>query len=66
MAIECNIAATILSASTRSVGDKSYGYMLLEIPGGPDELATAVKYLRKESNVSVQVEVDYAVKEGQA
>ena len=66
MAIECNIAATILSASTRSVGDKSYGYMLLEIPGGPDELATAVKFLRKESNVSVQVEVDYAVKEGQA
>ena len=66
MAIECNIAASILSASTRSVGDKAYGYMLLEIPGGPDELATAVKFLRKESNVSVSVDVDYAVKEGQA
>ena len=66
MAMECNIAASILSASTRSVGEKSYGYMLLEIPGGPDELATAVKYLRKEPSVSVQVEVDYAAEEGQA
>ncbi len=35
MAINCGIAASILGASTRSVGDKAYGYMLLEIPGGP-------------------------------
>ena len=29
MAIDCGIAASILGASTRSVGDKAYGYMLL-------------------------------------
>ncbi|MGN0745077.1 MAG: methionine ABC transporter ATP-binding protein [Aristaeellaceae bacterium] len=59
MAMNCGIAASILGASTRSVGDKAYGYMLLEIPGGPTELATAVNFLRKTPDVSVQVEVDY-------
>ena len=63
MAIKCGIAASIIGASTRSVGDKAYGYMLLEIPGGPNELATAVNFLRETPNVSVQVEVDYAAKE---
>ena len=63
MAIKCGIAASILGASTRSVGDKAYGYMLLEIPGGPNELATAVNFLRETPDVSVQVEVDYAAKE---
>ncbi|HCT16101.1 MAG TPA: ABC transporter, partial [Ruminococcaceae bacterium] len=33
MAIEKNIAADILSASTRSIGGKAYGNMLLGIPG---------------------------------
>ena len=66
LAMECGIAPSILSASTRSVSDKAYGYMLLEIPGGPDELATAVKYLRRTPGVTVQVEVEYAAKEAQA
>ena len=66
LSIECSIAPSILSASTRSVGDKAYGYMLLEIPGGPDELAMAVKYLRATPGVTVQVEVEYAAKEAQA
>ena len=65
MAIDCGIPASILSASTRSVGEKVYGYMLLEIPGGPDELAKAVKYLNATPDVSVSVEVSYA-KEGAA
>ena len=64
MAMECNIPASIMSASTRSVGDKVYGYMLLEIPGGPDELAMAVKYLKNVPGVKVQVEVAYRAKEG--
>jgi len=63
MAMEAGIAASILGASTRSVGDKAYGYILLEIPGGPDELAKAVNFLRSTPDVSVQVEVDYAAKE---
>lgn len=63
MAMDCGIAASILSASTRSVGDRAYGYMLLEIPGGPDDLARAVNYLRQTPDVTVQVEVEYAAKE---
>ena len=65
MAMDCGIAASILGAPTRSVGDKAYGYMLLEIPGGPDELATAVNFLRMTPDVTVQVEVEYAAKEGE-
>ena len=65
MAMNCGIAASILGASTRSVGDKAYGYMLLEIPGGPDELATAVNFLRRTPDVTVQVEVEYSAKEGE-
>ena len=59
MAIDCRIAANILSASTRTLNDKIYGNMLLSIPGGPDELAAAVKYLNKAPNVTVQVDVEY-------
>ena len=64
MAMEAGIAASILGASTRSVGDRAYGYILLESPGGPDELARAVKFLRETPDVTVQVEVDYEAKEG--
>ena len=60
MAMECGIAANILGASTRTVGNREYGYMLIEIPGGPDELAAALKYIGKVPNVSVQVEAQYA------
>ena len=63
MAMDCGIAANILGASTRTVGKREYGYMLLEIPGGPDELARAVKYISGVPNVTVQVEVEYAAKE---
>ena len=62
MAIDCRIAANILSASTRTLNDKIYGNMLLSIPGGPDELATAVKYLNKAPNVTVQVDVEYTAR----
>ncbi len=63
MAMEAGIAASILGASTRSVGERAYGYILLEIPGGPDELAKAVNFLREAPDVTVSVEVDYAAKE---
>ena len=53
------IPANILAATTRTVGGKVYGTMLLNIPGGPDELATAVKYLSKAQSVTVQVDVEY-------
>ena len=34
--------------------------MLLNIPGGPDELAQAVAYLRRTPDVVVQVDVEYS------
>ncbi len=60
MAIDCGVAANILSATTRTLGGKVYGNMLLNIPGGPDELAAAVKYLSATPSVTVQVDVEYA------
>ena len=63
MAIDCGIAANIIHASTRSVGERVYGYMLLKIPGGPDVLAQAVKYLSANPDVTVMVEAEYAAKE---
>ena len=64
MAMDCGIAANILGASTRTVGKREYGYMLIEIPGGPDELAKALKYIAGAENVAVQVEAEYQAKEG--
>ena len=66
MAVECGILASILGASTRSVGDKAYGYILLEIPGTPDDLAKAVSYLSRMPDVTVQVEAEYSAKEAEA
>ena len=63
MAMDKMIPANILAATTRTVGGKVYGTMLLNIPGGPDELAEAVKYLQNTPDVTVQVEVEYAPKE---
>ncbi|MBE5804289.1 MAG: ATP-binding cassette domain-containing protein [Clostridiales bacterium] len=65
MAMEVGVAASILGASTRSVGERAYGYILLEIPGGPDELAKAVNFLRATPDVTVSVEVNYAAKEAE-
>ena len=64
MAMEVGVAASILGASTRSVGERAYGYILLEIPGGPDELAKAVNFLRSTPDVTVSVEVDYGENKG--
>ena len=66
MAVDCGIMASIISASTRSVGGKVYGFMLLEIPGGPDGLAKAVKYLSARPDITVQVEVEYGGREAKA
>ena len=63
MAMECGIAANILGASTRTVGKREYGYMLIEIPGGPEELGKALKYISAVPDVAVQVEAEYSGKE---
>ena len=66
MAVETKILPSILSASTRTVGGNAYGYMLLEIPGGPEEMAKAVGYLSKIPDIVVQVEAEYGAGEGDA
>lgn len=47
MAIEINVAASILSASTRNIGGRVYGNMLLGIPGGEKPLSDTLNYLHK-------------------
>lgn len=54
MAIEKNIAANILSASTRCLGDKVYGNMLLGIPGGNGQASEAIEYLQKVEDIIVE------------
>lgn len=51
MAIDCGIAANILGASTRCIGDKVYGNMLLGISGGEDNVLRAKEYLQKTDDV---------------
>ncbi len=54
MAIEENIAASILSASTRSIGDKAYGNMLLGISGGGEQTQRALDYLGSIPDIFVE------------
>ena len=54
MAIDCGIAESILTASTKSIGDKAYGNMILGIPGGADALARAMQYLKAIPDILVE------------
>lgn len=54
MAMEENIMASILFASTRSLGDKAYGNMLLGISGGKEQIEKAVAYLRRIPDIHVE------------
>ncbi len=54
MAMHENIAASIVSASTRSIGGKTYGNMLLGIPGGKEELRRAMDYLGGTPDIIVE------------
>ena len=57
MALDCGITASILGASTKGIGEKAYGNMLLGIPGGDTELQRAMNYLRSIPDIFVE-EVD--------
>ena len=57
MALDCGITASILAASTKGIGEKAYGNMLLGIPGGDAELQRAMDYLRSIPDIFVE-EVD--------
>lgn len=54
MAMDEGIAANILAASTRCIGDKVYGNILLGIPGGDNELERASKYLQSMPDILVE------------
>lgn len=54
MAMEEQIAASILAASTRSIGDKAYGNMLLGICGGQEQAERAVRYLRSIPDIEAE------------
>ena len=54
MAMHENIAASIVSASTRSIGGKTYGNMLLGIPGDAEELRRAMDYLGGTPDIIVE------------
>ena len=54
MAMDEGIAANILAASSRCIGDKVYGNMLLGIPGGDNELERASKYLQSMPDILVE------------
>lgn len=54
MAIDEEIAANILAAQTKCIGDKVYGNMLLGLSGGTDTLNRAIAYLEKIENIIVR------------
>ena len=51
MALDISITPNILSASTRTIGGKVFGNMLLGIPGGEESLRLAVDYLERVDDV---------------
>ncbi len=54
MALDIGVVASILGASTRSVGDMAYGNMLLAIEGGDEILAKTLEYLGKIPDISAE------------
>ena len=54
MAIEMNILVNIVSAATRCIDDKTYGSMLLGVPGGAEKAKMVSEYLGSVENVTVE------------
>ncbi|MGM9591404.1 MAG: methionine ABC transporter ATP-binding protein [Oscillospiraceae bacterium] len=51
MALDEGISANILYASTRFIGDKVFGRMLLGLPGDNDDAERALAYLRRSGDI---------------
>lgn len=58
MAVELGVYANILSASTKGIGEKAYGNMLLGIDGGREQLEKVVRYLGSIPDIIVEEVVD--------
>ena len=54
MAIEMNILVNIVSAATRCIDDKTYGSMLLGVPGGAEQAKMVSEYIGSVENVTVE------------
>ena len=54
MAQEKNVLVNIVSAATRAIDDKTYGSMLIGVPGGADNTETVKEYLGAIENVTVE------------
>lgn len=54
MAMEAGVAANILAAQTKCIGDKVFGNMILDISGSAEELERAVSYLESTPNITVR------------
>lgn len=54
MAQEKNILVNIVSASARTIDDKTYGTMLIGVPGGDEKTQTVKDYLGAIENVTVE------------
>ena len=65
MAIDKGIAANILAASTKIIGDKVYGNMLLGLPDSDETFYAAKEYLTKITDVIAEevTDDDYDVAE---
>lgn len=65
MAIDKGIAANILAASTKIIGDKVYGNMLLGLPDSDETLRAAKDYLTKITDVIAEevTDDDYGISE---
>lgn len=57
MAIDIGIPANILAASTKCIGDKVFGHMILSIPGEREQMDAAVAYLCATPDIIIE-EVD--------
>ncbi len=55
MAIELGVRATIISASTKNLGVKTYGNMILGIPEGKGEIEKVTEYLSKLDDITFEV-----------
>ena len=54
MAIEMNILVNIVAAATRWIDDRTYGSMLLGVPGGEEQAKMVAGYLGSVENVTVE------------
>ncbi len=59
LAIEQGIRLNIISADTRSIGEKTFGNMILGLPTDETEAARALLYLRELSGITAEEVTDY-------